>query len=302
MKRTFSLFIILALFAAFPLQAAKWKAKHVVLIALDGWGAYSLPKANPNDIPNIRSLMDNGCYTLKKRSVLPSSSAINWASMFMGVGTEIHGYTQWGSQTPEIPSRVINEHGICPTIFSELKKQVPNSEVGCLYEWVGIKYLIDTLGLDYHALSPDSEKNPTALCGMAEKYILEKKPTFVAVCFDQLDHTGHTAGYDTPPYYAKLSELDQYVGRIIEATKKAGIWDDTIIMMTSDHGGIHKGHGGKTLEEMEIPFIAAGKGIKKGGEFKESMMQFDTAATIGYVFNLKQPQVWIGRPMKQIFK
>ena len=32
------------------------------------------------------------------------------------------------------------------------------------------------------------------------------------------------------------------------------------------------------------------------------MMQFDVASTIAYIFNLKQPQVWIGRPMKQVFK
>ena len=34
----------------------------------------------------------------------------------------------------------------------------------------------------------------------------------------------------------------------------------------------------------------------------ESMMQFDVASTIAYIFKLEQPQVWIGRPMKQVFK
>lgn len=74
------------------------------------------------------------------------------------------------------------------------------------------------------------------------------------------------------------------------------------IMLTADPGGINKGHGGITLEEVEIPFIIAGKNIKQSGEFQESMMQFDTAATIAYVFRLEQPQVWTGRPMKQVFK
>ncbi|MDR3095345.1 MAG: alkaline phosphatase, partial [Bacteroidales bacterium] len=39
----------------------------------------------------------------------------------------------------------------------------------------------------------------------------------------------------------------------------------------------------------------------KGLNFEESMMQFDVAATIAYIFGLEQPQVWIGRPMKQVF-
>ena len=58
-------------------NAAKQKAKHVILIGMDGWGAYSVPKA---DIPAIKSLMTNGCYTLHSRSVLPSSSGnrVTW--------------------------------------------------------------------------------------------------------------------------------------------------------------------------------------------------------------------------------
>ena len=266
---------------------------------MDGWGAYSVPKA---DIPAIKSLMTNGCYTLHSRSVLPSSRAINWASMFMGVGTELHGYTTWGSKTPEIPSREVNERGIAPTIFSVLREQRPKAEIGCLYEWPGIKYLVDTLAMSYQYQTPGYAKAPTALCEAAEKYIIEKKPELLAICFEEPDHTGHTKGHDTPAYYQMLKELDGYVERILQAIKKAGIWDDTIIIMTADHGGIKTGHGGKTLREMEIPFIISGKNVRKGMEIKESMMQYDTAAMIAYILGLKQPQSWIGRPVKTVFK
>lgn len=297
MKKTF-LFLIAALSFLLSGQAAE-KAKHVVLIGLDGWGAYSVSKA---EIPNIRKMMNEGCHTLKKRSALPSSSAINWASMFMGAGPELHGYTQWGSKVPELPSREVTENGIFPTIFYLLHKARPEAEIGCLYEWEGIKYLADTLALDYHAQAPDYNKHPEALCGMAEKYIKEKTPVLLAVCFDNPDHVGHAAGHDTPEYYAKLNELDTYVARIVQAVKDAGMFDNTIFIITADHGGINKGHGGKTMQEMETPFIICGKNVKKGGEFSESMMQYDVASTIAYIFGLKQPQVWIGRPMKQVFK
>ena len=281
-----------------PCQA-KGKAKHVVLIGLDGWGAYSVPKA---EIPTIKQLMADGSYTLEKRSALPSSSAINWSSMFMGAGPELHGYTQWGSQTPELPSRVLNEHGIFPTVFQLLRDARPEAEIGCLYEWNGIKFLVDTLALSHHAKAPDYNKYPEALCGMAETYIKEKKPTLLAVCFDNPDHVGHKAGHDTPEYYAKLKELDGYVARIVKAVADAGMLKETIFILTSDHGGINKGHGGKTMQEMQTPFIISGKNVKKGLEFHESMMQYDVASTIAYIFGLKQPQVWIGRPMVQVFK
>lgn len=295
---TLALSILAVLLVAAPCNA-KGKAKHVVLIGLDGWGAYSVPKA---DIPTIKQLMADGAYTLEKRSALPSSSAINWASMFMGAGPELHGYTQWGSKTPELPSRVLNQHGIFPTIFQLLRDAQPEAEIGCLYEWDGIKYLVDTLSLSHYAQAPDYNKHPEALCTMAETYIKEKQPTLLAVCFDNPDHVGHQAGHDTPEYYAKLKELDTYVARIIQAVKDAGMLKETIFIVTADHGGIEKGHGGKTMNEMQTPFIISGKNVKKSGEFHESMMQYDVASTIAYIFGLKQPQVWIGRPMKQVFK
>ena len=94
-----------------------------------------------------------------------------------------------------------------------------------------------------------------------------------------------------------------HIHRFLNALlKEAGIYENSIIIVTADHGGINKGHGGKTMEEMETPFIIAGKNIKKGGAFEESMMQFDCASTIASVFNLEQPQVWIGRPMTQVFE
>ncbi len=219
-----------------------------------------------------------------------------------GAGPELHGYTEWGSRTPELPSRVLNEHGIFPTVFSELRKAAPDAEMGVLYEWDGIKYLVDTLALNHHAQAPDYNTHPTALCDMACEYITQKKPVLSAFCFDNPDHVGHGDGHDTPAYYAKLKELDGYVGRIVDAIKEAGIYENSIIIVTADHGGINKGHGGKTMEEMETPFIIAGKNIKKGGAFEESMMQFDCASTIASVFNLEQPQVWIGRPMTQVFE
>ena len=280
-------------------MAAKWKAKHVVMIGLDGWGAYSVNKA---DMLNVKKLMNEGAYTLKKRSVLPSSSAVNWASMYMGAGPELHGYTEWGSQTPELSSRETNKNGIFPTVFSLLRESDPKAEIGCIYEWGGIRYVVDTLALSFEKHIKEATKNPQEAARVGVEYIKSARPNLVNIVFDEPDHVGHGEGHDTPAYYKKLTELDGYIGQIVEAVKEAGMLDETIFIVTADHGGIKKGHGGKTMEEMETAFIISGKGVKKGYEFKESMMQFDCASTIAYIFGLEQPQVWIGRPMKQVFK
>lgn len=295
--------LLIVLMAAFSVSGFAKKnsvkgVKHVVLIGLDGWGAYSVPKAN---MPNVKALMKDGSYTLESRTILPSSSAPNWSAMFMGVGPELHGYTTWGSKTPEIPSRVVNKNGIFPTVFQVVRDARPDAEIGVFSEWLGIKYLVDTLSLNVYRNTPDYNKYPTALCDSAVKYIKEKKPTLAAFCFDNPDHVGHQDGHDTPAYYQKLEELDSYVGKIVQAVKDAGMFDETIFIVTADHGGINKGHGGKTLQEMQIPFIICGKGVKAGHQITSSMMQFDTAATIAYILGAPAPQVWIGRPVTEVF-
>lgn len=274
-------------------------AGHVVFIGLDGWGSYSLPQA---DMPNVKALMENGCHTLEKRTVLPSSSAPNWASMFMGAGPELHGFTTWGSQSPDMPSRVVGANGIFPTVFTLCRESFPGSETGVLYEWDGIKYVVDTLSLSMHAHLPASADSPDALCSAAEKYLIDKKPMLAAICFDEPDHAGHAFGHDTPEYYAKLHELDGYIGRIVKAVEEAGIADDTIFIVTSDHGGIGYGHGGISMEEMETPLIVCGKGVRKGCRIEESVMQYDVASTIAYILGMNsQPQVWLGRPLTSLF-
>lgn len=301
MKRSLIFIAIAALMLAAPqAQAKKSKplTKHVILIGLDGVSATDFDKC---DIPNMRNLMADGCWTLEKRSTMPSSSAINWASMFMGAGTELHGYTKYYSKTPELPSRVVNSHGIFPTVFSILREQRPQSKIACVHEWMTIKYLIDSLACDYHANAEKYLNNPTRLGNMAVDYIKAEKPDLFAIIYDQPDHVGHEKGWSSQEYFDNIHFMDVEIGRIIQALKDAGIWEDTTIIITADHGGIKKGHGGITLNEMQTPFIISGKGIRKGGEFHESMMQFDVAATIAALFRLEQPQVWTGRPMTQCF-
>ncbi len=281
-------------------QAGGWKAKHVVFIGVDGWASHDLDKA-PN-IPNIRWMMQNGSYTLKKRAVLPSASAINWASLFMGGGTEMTGYTRWNSRTPEIPSLATNSRNIFPTIYSVLREQYPKIKTGLTFDWDGIGYVTDTAAISFVKYERGEEGEPEVTIVPGIEYIKKARPEFMTIYIGGLDEAGHSKGWYTEAYYSMLTRVDQAVGKIIQAVKDAGIYDNTIFIISSDHGGIDKGHGGMTLEEMDTPFVVCGKNIKKGYVMKDPMMQFDTAATIAYMFNAKMPKCWRGQPMKEIFK
>ena len=292
MKKMIIAFVLLAFSQAAVAQLKN--VEHVILIGVDGFGAYAFEKA---EIPNIRSLMKRGSWSLEARSVLPSSSAVNWASMLMGAGPELHGFTTWGSKKPDMPSRVLDKYGMFPSVYGLLREKEPNAEIGVIYEWEGIGYLFpkEAVDLDRHCAS-DSISAATAI-----DYIREKKPDFLFLYFHNVDVTGHQTGHDTPAYYEAVEGVDAHIGQVLEVIGEAGMKDNTVVMLSADHGGTGKGHGGVSMAEMQIPWIIAGPGIKQDYEVQGSIMTFDTAATLARIFGLQPPQVWIGRAVNEVF-
>jgi len=70
-------------------------------------------------------------------------------------------------------------------------------------------------------------------------------------------------------YYATITALDGHIGRLLDALKATGEFDNTIIVVSSDHGlaiGSQGLFGKQNLYEdgMKVPFIFAGPGIPKG--------------------------------------
>jgi len=286
---------LLSLTMCLTSQAQSKKIKHVVLIGCDGFGAYALQEAK---MPNLKALMSSGSWTDKARCVLPSSSAVNWASLLMGAGPTEHGYTEWDSKVPEIPSATKTTYGIFPTIFSVIRDQKKDAKTAVVYSWGGIGYLFEKKAVNIVVDGKDKDD----FCADTTAAIIKKeKPYFTFVHFDEPDHTGHAIGHRTPEYYKQLESVDQRIGKVVQAVKDAGIADETIILVTADHGGTGKGHGGKSLDEIQIPWIIAGPGVRKNHELKDVIITYDTAATLAWLMGLQQPQSWRGKPVLEAF-
>lgn len=71
-------------------------------------------------------------------------------------------------------------------------------------------------------------------------------------------------------YFASITELDAQFGRVLDLLDQSGQADNTIIVLTSDHGDLLGAHGlylkGYTAAEeiYNIPLIVAGPGIARG--------------------------------------
>lgn len=266
------------------------KMKHVVLIGSDGFSAEVINK-NPGKFPNIERMMKQGSYTMEARSVLPSSSAINWATILMGAGSELHGFTEWGSKKPEVKPAYVNKYGMFPGIFGEIREQMPDAVTGVLYSWDGIGYLFEKPAVDLDYPANTDEK----IARKAVEFIAEKKPALTFVYFAEPDGTGHGIGWMTPEYVKMCQKVDSLVGVVLDGVEKSLDPKTTAVIFTSDHGGIGTGHGGKTMNEMEAPYVVMGKGIPADHKIERIVMKYDNAPTIADLLGIQAPEQWYGK-------
>lgn len=271
---------------------------HIIILGFDGWGASSYELA---EMPFLKKMVSESAWTLKKRSILPSSSACNWASMFKGAGPEAHGYIDWDTRKPAFDITFADAKGQFPSFFSIFREAFPDYEMGYLYQWEGMMYLFDMADFNYTKKFEISPAGSTDLMDAAISYIEDKKPAVAALIWDYPDKIGHTTGWYTIDYMKELTHIDSIIESIVTACEKAGIMDSTLFVVTSDHGGHNKTHGQALMSDLEAPFIMFGPGVQPG-MITDPMMQYDVAAVLADYMHLDIPKGWRGRSPSCIFK
>lgn len=86
-------------------------------------------------------------------------------------------------------------------------------------------------------------------------------------------------------YYAMITELDAYIGTVLDALEKRGTLKDTIIVYTADHGEMLGEHGmwlKRALYEgaARVPLFIAGAGLPQGKVIDTPVSSVDLAATL----------------------
>jgi predicted AlkP superfamily pyrophosphatase or phosphodiesterase len=119
---------------------------------------------------------------------------------------------------------------------------------------------------------------------------------FVFVYLGGVDAAGHAYGWMSEGYLAQLEQLDAALGRVVGALPPGAS-----IVVQSDHGGHELYHGTEEPEDMTIPWLAAGPGIRKGHTIAAPLSLLDTAPTVARLLGVKPPPEWEGRAPDEIF-
>lgn len=290
-------FIAFMACGAFASEMRESPIRTVIIIGVDGLS----PRGVDEGItPHLNRLIGQGAYSFHARGVFPTSSSPNWASMIMGAGPEQHGITSndWRLWSRAIMPSKEGSEGRFPSVFSEVRRFRPDARVSVVYDWSGFGNLFDHDVVDVAA---DTE-GPEETMHRAVEEFKYNRPDLLFVHIDHVDGAGHGNGWHTPEYFDAVKRADDRIGEMIDAIDDENAWGSTVLIITSDHGGVGKSHGGESMAELEIPWIIAGAGIANSREITRDINTYDTACTAAFLLGVPMHSSWVGKPISESFR
>lgn len=283
--------------AALPVEAANSRRKprkrshRVLVIAFDGIRVDGLQQAHT---PNIDFLIAGGSSSMTTRDVMPSITMPNFTSILTGSDPELTGVgdNKWLIDNHQLPPIVSDGDGYYPSVFKTLNEN--GVKTAFLWNWEPLINPFNRKYIDEKLYQPDDGYDK--LYDRAFEFMSENRetPAFTFLYTVHTDHVGHACSWMSPEYIRAIEEGDAKVGELFGRMREAGIFDDTHIFFITDHGGHGKGHGKVCVEDMIVPWVVYGPGIRRGHVIGEDNFTRNTASTVLSLFGLEQPEAWTG--------
>lgn len=259
-------------------------ATRVLVLSIDGLRPDAIALA---PMPNLLELMQSSAFSLNAQTVYRSVTLTSHASMLSGLCPSKHG-VDWNDYLPERGYAkgtdifdLAHAAGLQTVIYVGKEKMVQLTEPSSvdIYNYINDRDLVIT-----------------------ERLIEEFPQDFgvLFVHFPLVDGMGHVYGWMSPEQLSVAFRADEALGMILAELDARNLRDETLIIVTADHGGSGTGHGSDYPEDMTIPWIVSGPGVQPG-RLTYPVNTMDTAATAAFVLGLPIPPEWDGVPVYEAF-
>lgn len=110
-----------------------------------------------------------------------------------------------------------------------------------------------------------------------------------------------------PDYLGCCHSLDANVGRLVDSLKAKGLWENTILIYTADHGSHFCTRNGEYKRSchdasLHIPLIITGPGIPKGKRIPQNVSLLDLPATLMALMGEAVPPQFAGRDLQPLWQ
>jgi len=281
-------------------------AKHVLIIGVDGFGGMYMENAT-SFLPTFKRLMDSGTWTTRARNQMPTVSAPNWCTVVCGMGPEESGVfsNDWVPANDSVVDPTveamppISGFGKIPEpIWAVVKNQDPTKTTAVSISWDWFNYLVDNNTVDYYFRGYEDDEAAT---NSMLDFIVKNAPSLMFIHLDDVDEAGHASYWGSELYYNATKVVDQFIASMLGALDDAGITEDTLVVVTADHGGWRSGHGQNSQSNFYIPLLFFGAGIRPHGQITTYATNKDISATALHALGL-QPGKWFqGKVLEEVF-
>ncbi|HUG33725.1 MAG TPA: alkaline phosphatase family protein [Anaerolineales bacterium] len=259
-------------------------ASRVLILSIDGLRPDAIALA---PMPNLLALMQNSAYSLNAQTVFPSVTLVSHASMLVGVCPSKHG-VNWNDYIPE------NGFAFGTDLFDIAHAAGLQTVMHVGKE--KLQQVTEPSSLDIFTYVNDRDTV------VADRLIAEFPGNFglLFVHFPLVDGMGHVFGWMSSQQLSVAFRADEALGMILAELDARGLRDETLIIITADHGGHDTTHGSSLPVDMTIPWIVSGPGVQPK-VLSTQVHTFDTAATAAFMLGLPIPPEWDGVPVYEAF-
>ena len=264
-------------------ESARRVYEHVVIVGVDGGGAWF----DDADMPNVDAIFANAATTDECVASFPTISYQCWASLLTGVSPVEHGINMGYSAT----ANDIYDSEDYPTVFKLVKTADPTADLAVFATWAGIKGITETDVAHREVFTSGTKaERDRETTDAAVAYIKSNQPKLTFIQLDSPDGAGETDGFGTASHLAALNNVDGMIGDIYGAVEEAGMLENTLFIVTADHGGYNKTHGGSHESEYNVFFGMSGASVIKGNI--ASMYQRDIPAMVCWALDVEGNDQW----------
>jgi len=299
---------LIGLIGAVFCATAAPRAEHVLIISMDGAAPWVI---RDTPMPTLRQLAREGAVTWQAETTLPSVTLPSHASMLTGVTPSRHRIT-WNDWRPT--NGVIQ----VPTIFAAAKQAGLSTAMFVgkikLYHLLqpGTVDRFDFAGKDsnnndaseqgYRSADGDPRNRARAVAARAADYWRRHRPNLCFIHLADPDWVGHQYGWGSPEQRRSLQTVDAALGTVLGAVRQAGLRSQTVVIITADHGGHEKGHSKGIPADVQIPWVAWGRGVRAGTQLNLPVNTCDTAATALWLLDVAPLLPLDGKPVTAAFR
>ena len=265
--------------------------ERAMIISIDGGRPDLLLRA---DMPNLHKLVAGGTFSFWARTVPVAVTLPSHASMITGVSPERHGVT-WNGDVPALESA----RPQVPTLFEVAMRYGMTTALVAGKSKFDAFARIGRIGKSWVQGAKDDAVGDAAVA-MLRDY----RPEVMMVHFPGADSAGHKDGWGTPTQIAALENIDRQLGKLLAALDELALRDKTVILISADHGGAGRTHGGDDPRSQHIPWIVNGPGIRQGYDLTQDprlqVRTEDTFSTICYLLGIAPVDAVEGKAIDQV--